>query len=86
MSRFSFQPDRLICDVFREMRTCIKTRNFSYLRGLVEEAQSYANRMESALEAIDTEWEEVKISSLKDRKDKLRKEIAQLEKEVELKR
>jgi hypothetical protein len=44
-------PDnRSICAALQEMRFAYKTRNFSYLNGLIEEAQSYANRMESALQ------------------------------------
>jgi len=42
-------PNRTMCDVLEEMRSCWKTRNFAALLGLVEEAQSMANRMESAL-------------------------------------
>ena len=39
-----------MCDVLREMRKCLKTNNFSYLGGLIEEAQSMGNRMEAGLE------------------------------------
>ena len=39
--------NRYICTVLDEMRDCVKTSNFSYLSGLIEEAQSLANRMES---------------------------------------
>ena len=42
-------PNRMLCTVFEEMRDCVKTLNFSYLLGLIEEAQSLANRMESRL-------------------------------------
>lgn len=42
-------PNRTICNVLEEMRQCHETRNFSYLLGLIEEAQSMANRMEAAL-------------------------------------
>lgn len=42
-------PNRYLCTVLEEMRTCHKTRNFSYLIGLIEEAQVLAERMESAL-------------------------------------
>jgi uncharacterized protein YlxW (UPF0749 family) len=42
-------PNRLLCAVFEEMRECVKTVNFSYLLGLIEEAQTLANRMESRL-------------------------------------
>ena len=42
-------PNRFLCDVLEEMRACYKTRNFSYLLGLIEEAQTLGERMESAL-------------------------------------
>lgn len=42
-------PNRLLCTVFDEMRDCVKTLNFSYLLGLIEEAQFLGNRMESRL-------------------------------------
>lgn len=80
MNEFSFNPDRMVCDVFLEMRTCLKTSNFSYLEGLIEEAQSYANRLESALSASDTEWTASKNKTLKEKKQKLKKEIIKLEK------
>ena len=35
------------------MRKCVETLNFSYLLGLIEEAQSMANRMEAKLEDIN---------------------------------
>lgn len=38
---------RYLCDVLDEMRKCYKTRNFSHLCGLIEEAQTLANRMEA---------------------------------------
>jgi uncharacterized protein YlxW (UPF0749 family) len=80
VERFNFTPDRVICNVFEEMRTCLETSNFSYLKGLIEEAQSYANRMESALENTDMKWIERRNKTLKDDKRKLKKEIIKLEK------
>lgn len=53
---------RTLCEVLHEMRDCTKTNNFSYLPGLIEEAQNMANRMESKLaqvrdiEDIDKRW------------------------------
>lgn len=41
--------NRTMCDVLEEMRKCNKTRNYAQLLGLVEEAQSMANRMEARL-------------------------------------
>jgi len=55
-----------------EMRDCIKTSNFSYLSGLIEEAQSLANRMESRLYEIkDFERLHEDIRKLKVEKKKL---------------
>jgi len=42
-------PNRLVCNVLDEMRECNKTRNFSYLDGLIEEVQTLVNRMEGKL-------------------------------------
>ena len=61
--------NRTLCDVFEEMRKCSETRNFSYLPGLIEEAQHMANRMEAALQDVGD------IETLHDRKCKLEKEV-----------
>jgi len=54
------------------MRDCVKTSNFSYLSGLIEEAQSLANRMESRLYEIkDFERLHEDIRKLKVEKKKL---------------
>jgi hypothetical protein len=64
--------NRYICTVLDEMRDCIKTLNFSYLSGLIEEAQSLANRMESRLYEIkDFERLHEDIRKLKVEKKKL---------------
>tara|TARA_Y100000389_G_scaffold40968_1_gene35577 strand:+ start:517 stop:702 length:186 start_codon:yes stop_codon:yes gene_type:complete len=56
------------------MRDCVKTSNFSYLSGLIEEAQSLANRMESRLYEIkDFEKLHEDIRKLKAEKKKLEK-------------
>jgi len=56
------------------MRDCVKTSNFSYLSGLIEEAQSLANRMESRLYEIkDFEKLHEDIRKLKTEKKKLEK-------------
>lgn len=41
--------NRTLCDVLSEMRDAYETRNFSYLLGLINEAQSFGNRMEAKL-------------------------------------
>jgi cell shape-determining protein MreC len=69
-------PNRLLCTVLEEMRECIKTLNFSYLMGLIEEAQTLASRMESRLYDIkdyDRIMEEIR--DLKKKKKKLKEEL-----------
>jgi len=64
--------NRYLCDVLNEMRECNKTLNFSYLLGLIEEAQTLANRMESKLFDIkDYERLHEDIVNLKKQKKKL---------------
>ena len=50
MKHIRSYPNRLVCEVLEEVRKCSKTRNFSYLPGLVEEVQTLVNRMESKLQ------------------------------------
>jgi hypothetical protein len=68
-------PNRTLCDVLEEMRKSYETRNFSYLPGLLEEAQSLGNRMESAL------WDQKDIKRLKEKKKELKEEIEELKEE-----
>jgi len=42
-------PNRTLCNVLEDMRNADKTKNYSYLVGLIEELQVLANRMEAAL-------------------------------------
>lgn len=46
---YVYYPNRTLCSVLEAMRDCDKTKNYSYLLGLVEEAQMLANRMEAGL-------------------------------------
>lgn len=79
----SYWVNRTICDVLEEMRKCFESRNFASLLGLIEEAQSMANRMESGLQdkndlkEMNEEWHKKK-KELKE----LRKQVKELEKEV----
>ena len=63
--------NRSLCDVLEEMRKCYETRNFASLLGLIEEAQTMANRMEAALgdkrdiPRMNAEWHELR-DKLKD--------------------
>ena len=62
----------MMCDVLEEMRDCTKTMNFSYLLGLIEEAQSLGNRMEAKLYDIkDYERLHDDIKDLQKKKKKL---------------
>ncbi len=54
------------------MRACYKTRNFSPLPGLIEEAQIYGNRMEAKLSDVrDYESLKQKYKALKTQVDDL---------------
>lgn len=66
-------PNRVICSVLDEIRKCHETRNYSYLMGLVEEAQTLANRMEAALYTAKD------IKFLEQDKRRLKKEVEELE-------
>ena len=72
--------NRYICEVLHEMRECTKTLNFSYLLGLVEEAQALASRMEGRLrEMKDFERLHEEIRALKKKKKKLEEKVVELE-------
>lgn len=68
-------PNRTICSVLDGMRDCSKTKNFSYLDGLIEEAQMLANRMEAKLyDLSDYEYKMKEYKKIKAEVDKLREE------------
>ena len=72
--------NRYLCSVLDEMRECTKTLNFSYLLGLIEEAQTLASRMETKLfEIKDFERLHEDIAKLKKQKKKLVEKIEELE-------
>jgi hypothetical protein len=64
---------RYMCSILEDMRKCYKTRNFSYLKSLIEEAQYRANRMEDRLERIRD------VESMERRRDQIKKELKELE-------
>lgn len=70
-------PNRTLCDVLKEMRTCNETRNYSYLLGLIEEAQHMGYRMEAAL------FDQKDLYKAKKELDKVSKELKALRKEKE---
>lgn len=65
---------RYLCSILDNMRACYKTRNFSSLIGLIEEAQYRAERMEAAIEGYQ------EIGRNEERRIELKKEIADLKK------
>jgi pyrimidine operon attenuation protein/uracil phosphoribosyltransferase len=72
--------NRYLCSVLDEMRECTKTLNFSYLLGLIEEAQTLASRMESKLfDVKDFERLHEEIKILKKKKKKLEEKVESLE-------
>ena len=72
--------NRYLCDVLNEMRKCVKTLNFSYLLGLIEEAQTLGNRMEAKLYDIkDFELLHEEIKDLQKKKKKLEEKVEKLE-------
>jgi hypothetical protein len=79
-SRIFSYPNQTICSVLEAMRDCHKTRNYSYLEGLIENAQYLANKLESALadKRDIREWTELR--------DEMKKEMKELEKQLEAKK
>ena len=73
-------PNRLLCAVLDEMRECVKTLNFSYLPGLIEEAQSLGSRMEAHLYDIkDFNRLHNDIKVLKKKRKKLEEKVEEVE-------
>jgi hypothetical protein len=66
-------------EILDEMRECVKTTNFSYLPGLIEEAQSLGNRMEAHLYDIkDFNRLHKDIKDLKKKKKNLEKVVKEV--------
>lgn len=70
-------PNRTICSVLEEMRKSFKTYNFAGIPGLIEEAQTMANRMEAGL------WDQNDYEHLRKITKKLEKRRKKLEDEVD---
>ena len=83
--------NRTLCDVLEAMRKCYETRNFSYLPGLIEEAQLYGDRMEGGLTdksnyeyyRNDRKKLQKEVKELEQRKVELEIEVNTLEKKVD---
>ena len=72
---------RTLCSILENMRSLNKTKNYSYLPGLIEEAQYRAEKMEDALDAYGSEWSGLEV--MEHKRIELKKEIKKLIKEKE---
>ena len=76
-------PERFLCDVYENMRKTTETLNFSYLKGLIEEAQAMSERIEEKLyEYKNINRIENNIQDIKTKKKGLKKELEEHQKEV----
>ena len=69
--------NRTLCDVLNEMRKANSTRNYSYLEGLIEEAQMMGNRMEASL------YDKHDLRRAREELKAVRKKIKKLREEAE---
>ncbi len=79
LSRY-YYANRTVCTVLEEMRKCFDTLNFAPVKGLIEEVQMLANRMESALS------EKKDVEELHKERKKLLEEVRALDAEIEQKK
>ena len=86
MSRrqISTWPNRTFCDTLDEMRQCFKTLNLTAIPGLIEECQTFGNRMEAAL-ADQRDYKEMNeaLHELKKEYKPLKEEVEKLEEKIE---
>ncbi len=71
-----YGTNRYICTVLDSMRDCSKTKNYSYLDGLIEEAQHLGSAMEDALQ------DQRDVKELREERSKLKQEVNKLEQKV----
>lgn len=77
--------NRTLCDVLQDMRKAHETHNYSYLLGLIEEAQSMGYRMEAKLNDIkDLEKLSESVRDMAKERDKLKAQIKTMKKELGL--
>ena len=69
--------NRTLCEVLEAMRKCNETRNYSYLTGLVEEAQNMGNKMEAGL------YDKGDYESVRDERKKEEKKLKEIKEEIE---
>lgn len=76
-------PNRTLCDVLAEMRKCHETRNFAPLLGLIEEAQTFGNRMEAGLgDKRDLLQINEELSELRGKRKELKRKVEALERKL----
>jgi DNA-binding transcriptional regulator GbsR (MarR family) len=72
----SWYSKRTLCAVLEEMRKCCQTLHFAALPGLIEEAQSMGNRMETKLDQVkDLDRLESFLRERKSELERLRQEF-----------
>ena len=75
-----YSINRTFCDVLAELRKCDDTKNYAVLLSLVEELQTYGNRMEASLYDVkDLKNLNADITKLKKDRIKLIEEIKKME-------
>ena len=71
-----YSINRTFCDVLAELRKCHETRNYAIMLSLLEELQTYGNRMEAHLEdKRDFKSLHQDIKTLKKERKKLLEEV-----------
>jgi len=83
MSIFDTWPNRTACDILEDMRKADEAKNYSYLKGLIEELQATCNRMEAGLydKGDVKDWRKKRselkreIRKLQDKRDKLKRKV-----------
>lgn len=73
-------PLRAWCNIIEDLRNCFKSRNFSYMGGLLEELQYAGTKMEAALEGKNN------IQDWAERRSNLNREIENLEAQIKEKK
>lgn len=77
MSDFYDYPARTICEVLKEMRSLDNCKYYNPMRGLIEELQILANRMEAHLDTQKTYFH------LRDEIRKMKNEYKQLKEQID---
>jgi len=65
-------PNRYLCDIFKDMRTSVEKLRIDMIPGLIEEAQIYGNRMEAKLD------DQYDLKRLLEDKSRLKHEVQEL--------